>query len=426
MSSAKPAVVVTGISGNLGRTLAKQLHKQERIIGIDRRPFPGKPKDMEIHELDLRKKKTEDIFRRGNIKSVIHMGIMHDPRMSEEEHHSFNVVGTTRILEYCARYGVKKVVVLSSANVYGPSPDNSNFLTEDAPLMAASRFSGVRDLIEVDMLAHGFFWKNPDIQTVILRPVHIVGPTVRNAPSNYLRLEHPITALGFDPMVQLIHEEDVGRALALALQPGVRGLARDLQHEASGALARHDVFTPGTRRLQDPDAVGAVRLGADDLARGRRQALLVGVEHDADVRLRPGPRPRLLVRPQRIQQRGQPALHVVHARAPRAALIVDAKRALLGRARREYRVVVAHEEEALGPGAGLVADQVIAEAVVDDTAHTEAEALEPLDQDGAHAVDVQHVVGAAVVVHQAGEKLDLLVAPAVEAVQEVAHRRMIT
>lgn len=224
-TSTKPAIVVTGISGNLGRTLAKLLHTHERIIGIDRRPFVGRPKDIEMHQLDLRKKKAEDVFRKNDIRAVIHMGIMHDPRMSEEEHHSFNVVGTTRLLEYCAKYGVKKVVVLSSANVYGPSPDNSNFLTEEAPLMAASRFSGVRDLIEVDMLAHGFFWKHPNIQTVILRPVHIVGPTIKNAPSNYLRLRYPWVLAGFDPMVQLIHVEDVARAMVeAALRPEPKGV----------------------------------------------------------------------------------------------------------------------------------------------------------------------------------------------------------
>lgn len=224
-SDSRPAVVITGISGNLGRTLARLLHTRERIIGIDRRPFVGKPKDIEMHQLDLRKKKAEDVFRKNETKAVIHMGIMHDPRMSEEEHHSFNVVGTTRILEYCARYGVKRLVVLSSANVYGPSPDNSNFLTEEAPLMAASRFSGVRDLIEVDMLAHGFFWKHPGIQTVILRPVHIVGPTIKNAPSTYLRLRHPWMLAGFDPMLQLIHVEDVARALMeAALRPEPRGV----------------------------------------------------------------------------------------------------------------------------------------------------------------------------------------------------------
>src|SRR5215813_2959197 len=220
----RPAVVVTGISGNLGRTLARLLHRHERIIGIDRRPFEGKPKDVEMFQLDLRGRRAEDVFRRNEIRAVIHMGIMHDPRMNEEEHHSFNVVGTTRILGYAARYGVKKVVMLSSANVYGPSPDNSNFLTEDAPLMGASRFSGVRDLIEVDMMTHSFFWRHPQIETVILRPVHIVGPTIRNAPSNYLRLERPWVVAGFDPMIQLIHVEDVCRAMETALAPGLKGV----------------------------------------------------------------------------------------------------------------------------------------------------------------------------------------------------------
>jgi len=223
-AESRQVVVVTGISGNLGRTLTKLLHRTERIVGLDRRPFPGAPKDVELFQLDLRKKKAEDVFRIHEVKAVIHMGIMHDPRMSSEEHHSFNVVGTTRVLEAVAKFGVKKVVVLSSANVYGPSPDNSNFLSEDAPLMAASRFSGVRDLIEVDMLAHGFFWRHPDIETVILRPVHILGPSIRNAPSNYLRLRHPWVLAGFDPMLQLIHQEDAARAMVEALRPGLKGV----------------------------------------------------------------------------------------------------------------------------------------------------------------------------------------------------------
>lgn len=222
--SGEGVVVVTGISGNLGRVVAKLLHRTERVAGIDRRPFIGKPKDVEHFQIDLRKKKTEDVFRKLPVKAIVHMGIMHDPRMSAEDHHNFNVLGTTRVLECAAKYGVKKLVVLSSANVYGPSPDNSNFLSEEAPLMAASRFPSVRDLIEVDMLAHGFFWRQPSVETVVLRPVHIVGPTIKNAPSNYLRLKRPMTLMGFDPMVQLIHMQDVGAALAAALRPGLKGV----------------------------------------------------------------------------------------------------------------------------------------------------------------------------------------------------------
>lgn len=224
LAGAPATVLVTGISGNLGRALAKLLHTEARVVGVDRRPFAGRPKDIAHYQVDIRKAKVEEAFRRHRIEALIHLGIMHDPRMPRSEAHSFNVIGTHKILDMCVRHGVRKVVVLSSANVYGPRPDNSNFLLEEAPLMAAERFSEMRDLIELDMYAQSFVWKHPQVETVILRPVNIVGPTVRNAPSNYLRLARPITVLGFDPVVQLIHEEDVCRALALALRPALRGV----------------------------------------------------------------------------------------------------------------------------------------------------------------------------------------------------------
>jgi UDP-glucose 4-epimerase len=221
---ARDAVLVTGISGNLGRVLARLLHKTDRVIGVDRREFPGAPKDLEVHNLDIRKRKVEDLFRRGDIQAMIHMAIIHDPRLPQHEHHSFNVLGTKALLEYAARYGVRKVVVLSSATVYGPQPGNDNFLTEESPLLGSQRFPNIRDLVEVDMYAQQYMWKHPEVETIILRPVHIVGPSVRNAPSTYLRLPRPWTLAGFDPMVQLIHEEDVARAVALSVRPGVRGV----------------------------------------------------------------------------------------------------------------------------------------------------------------------------------------------------------
>jgi UDP-glucose 4-epimerase len=221
---ARDAVLVTGISGNLGRALARLLHKTDRVIGIDRRQFPGAPKDLEVHHLDIRKRKAEDLFRRGDVQAMIHMAIVRDPRLPQHEHHSFNVLGTKAVLSHAAKYGVRKVVVLSSAFVYGPQPGNDNFLTEESPLLGSQRFPEIRDLVEVDMYAQQYIWKHPEVETVILRPVHIVGPTVKNAPSIYLRLPRPWMLAGFDPMVQLIHEDDVARALALALRPGVRGI----------------------------------------------------------------------------------------------------------------------------------------------------------------------------------------------------------
>lgn len=223
VDNAQGAVLVTGICGRLGRLVARVLHRDDRVVGIDRRAFVGKPKDIVHHQFDVRRKKTRDIFRAGGIRAVVHLGVMHDPRASDKEHHSWNVVGFQKVLDYLEEFEIPKLVVLSSANVYGPTPDNPQFLTEEAPLLGAQSFSAIRDLVEVDMLAQSFFWRNPRTETVILRPCHIVGG-VRNAPSNYLRLDRPVTLMGYDPMIQIIHERDVVSAIALALRPGIRGI----------------------------------------------------------------------------------------------------------------------------------------------------------------------------------------------------------
>jgi UDP-glucose 4-epimerase len=220
---AQRPVLITGICGRLGRRLARRLHRERTVIGIDRRDFEGRPKDIAHHQIDIRRKKTQDIFRQERLGAVVHLGIMHDPRVSQMEHHSWNVAGFQRLLEYVAQYDVPKLIVLSSANVYGPRPDNPQFLTEDAPLLGGAAFSDIRDLIEVDMLAQSFFWKRPETETVILRPVHILG-SVRNAPSNYLRLPIIPMLMGFDPMVQVIHQDDVVSAVVHALTPGLRGI----------------------------------------------------------------------------------------------------------------------------------------------------------------------------------------------------------
>jgi UDP-glucose 4-epimerase len=219
----KQRIVLTGIGGRLGRAVARRLHRQHEIVGVDRRSVKTMPKDILLEKVDIRRRKFEDIFRREQIDAVIHLNIMHDPRTSSQEHHDFNLVGTKRIFELCAEHRVGKIIVLSSANVYGPDPKNTQFLTEDAPLMGGQHFGAIRDLIALDMCCSTFFWRHPVIETVILRPVHIVG-NVSNAPSRFLRLKRPMTLLGFDPMLQLIHVDDVVTAIERALTPGIRGI----------------------------------------------------------------------------------------------------------------------------------------------------------------------------------------------------------
>ncbi len=225
MARRKSLVVVTGVGGRLGQLLARRLHRQEdmEVAGIDRRAFPRKPADVEHFRIDIRRKAAEDLFRTRQVDVIFHLGLMHDPRQGSGEHHTWNIRGTQQILEFAHRYGVPKVVILSTGDVYGPAGDNPAFITEDAPLLGAQRFAALRDLIAVDMTAQSWFWKHPEIETVVLRPAHILGAT-HNAVSNYLRLPRPPVLMGFDPMMQVIHEEDVVAALLAAATPGIRGV----------------------------------------------------------------------------------------------------------------------------------------------------------------------------------------------------------
>jgi UDP-glucose 4-epimerase len=217
------SVVVTGADGRLGRRLVRALHRTRRVIALDRRASLEFPADVEYHAVDLTSKRVRELLKDPSISALVHLGVMHNPRSDPERHHAWNVLSLRRLLDCVEQFGIGKLVLLSSANVYGPRPDNAQLLPEDAPLLAGGRFSEIRDLVELDLAAQGFFWRNSATETVILRPAHILG-TVRNAPSNYLRMKHVPTLLGFDPMMQVVHQDDVVRAIACALAPGARGM----------------------------------------------------------------------------------------------------------------------------------------------------------------------------------------------------------
>ncbi len=152
---------------------------------------------------------------------MIHLTPYHGRFKESDKDEPFTsaVENFSRLLEYCDHYHVKKLVLVSSADVYGARSGNPQFLTEEAPLLA----SWPASLRDTDIMAGSFFWKRPDIETVILRPAHIAGDSV-DIMSRYLRMSPCPKLMGYDPMVQLVHEEDVVDAIKLALMPDRRGV----------------------------------------------------------------------------------------------------------------------------------------------------------------------------------------------------------
>jgi UDP-glucose 4-epimerase len=261
-------VVVSGIAGAVGRRLTRALHRHCRVLGLDHRAFPDRPKDVEHREVDIRRKRAREVFRGADVRAVVHLGVLHDSHDRASDLHARNLLGFQQLLDFVRQYRVPKVVLVSSANVYGPRSDNPQFLTEEAPLLGAAASEHARDLVSVDMVAQSFFWQHADTETVILRPAHVLG-TVENAPSNYLRLAVVPTLLGFDPMMQVVHQDDVVRAILLSLRPGVRGIF-NLAGPPPAALSR---VLKLLERKTLPVPHTLARLGAERLWRWRMSSV---------------------------------------------------------------------------------------------------------------------------------------------------------
>src|SRR3989338_87062 len=238
-SNSQERVLLTGISGALGQMIAHRLADSFRVIGVDERPFPKKPAQVEVLNLDLRRKSAFVALKKKAPQSIIHIGVIRNPLKHHDNSNAyhFNLETTTQLLKLAEELEVRKFIFLSSANLYGPSARSSGFLQEDAALHGSDRSPEIRDLVALDMMIQSFFWKMPKIETVILRPVHIVGAELNNAPSRYFKLKHIPTLLGYDPMIQLVHACDVTQAIKLSLKHNTRGIF-NIVGESQAPLSR--------------------------------------------------------------------------------------------------------------------------------------------------------------------------------------------
>jgi len=82
----------------------------------------------------------------------------------------------------------------------------------------------VKDKVEVEEQFLNFQKKHPAKVVTVLRPATILGPTVNNFKTHFFQNPLVPTAMGFDPLVQFVHESDVIRAFIKVLEkdhPGI-------------------------------------------------------------------------------------------------------------------------------------------------------------------------------------------------------------
>lgn len=219
-------IVVTGISGKLGRMVARRLVVDDHeVYGIDVRPWPDAPSGVEIACVDLRKRPAEDVFRTRKPHAVIHMAtVSHLTTRDIEQRYRINLGGTRKVFDYCHQYDVEQIVFVGRHTYYGAAPDTHLYHTEEDPPLAVSTFPELADLVGADLYAGSALWRFPKLATSVLRICYSLGPSRQGTLASYLRGPRVPIVLGFDPLYQFMHEEDIARAICSALEAKLAGV----------------------------------------------------------------------------------------------------------------------------------------------------------------------------------------------------------
>ncbi|HEY0883277.1 MAG TPA: NAD-dependent epimerase/dehydratase family protein, partial [Archangium sp.] len=218
-------VLIVGISGALARQVALQLREAgHTVLGLDRRPWWDAPKDLAVHEVDIRKRAAEDVFRRERPDCVVHMATVNALSSSGEERARINMGGTRAVFEHSVAHGVKHVVFVGRHTYYGASADSVLYHTENEPPNGIGNFPELADLVAADLYAANMLWREPALTTTVLRLVYTLGPSKTGTLSSFLRGKRVPMVLGFDPLFQFLEEDDAARAITLAVEKKPRGI----------------------------------------------------------------------------------------------------------------------------------------------------------------------------------------------------------
>src|SRR3954451_23028760 len=133
--STSPVVAVTGAADGIGRALLARLADSgdvKKIIALDdhRGDVPG----VTWRVVDIRDPQLTN--RISDVDVIVHLDMDLSPDTDHRERRAYNVRGAQTVITAAAAVRVRRVIVMTSAMVYGAQADNTVPLPEDAPLAA--------------------------------------------------------------------------------------------------------------------------------------------------------------------------------------------------------------------------------------------------------------------------------------------------
>lgn len=229
-------VGVTGATGDLGRLLLPRLAadpRVARVIALDI-AAPQPIEKVEFRKVDLTRPGTENELRQvleeTGVDALYHLAFISSRVRSAAFAHELEVIGSLHVLAAAGALGLKRLIFPSLTALYGARPNAPALITESAPLAGCPGSRFVDDKVEVEAQLKQFSTRHPGTEVVVLRFAPIVGPTSNNPITRWLKPRVVPTLMGFDPLWQVLHEDDAADALQAALfceQSGAFNVAAD-------------------------------------------------------------------------------------------------------------------------------------------------------------------------------------------------------
>jgi len=219
-------LAITGSSGLYGRAMIAELRRATpgaRVLGIDLRPADGD---------------APDAFWCGSIidagfaaavaafapDTIVHLAFAVQPGRDAAAMRAANIAGTQAVLDVAARLAPSRLLVASSATVYGAWPDNPPACDESAAIRPLPGYYYSAHKGVVERMVGEFAAVRPEIAVSLTRPAIVCGRGVRNFLTDYF-LGVPFLGLpdGRDTPLQFVHPDDLARATLAILAASARG-----------------------------------------------------------------------------------------------------------------------------------------------------------------------------------------------------------
>ena len=289
MGNGPPSIIVTGISGNLGRRLLPML-AGFRVVGVDFRS-PATDLSVQFEQMDLAEESSclqfIQLLRDVRPVAVVHLAFVMDAVrtgfLDRERIWKVNVAGTARVMEAVTEANrdwpmVEKFIFLSSVSAYGPGL--SKAATEETPLAAHTYAYGVQKM-EADRVVQQRAPSLRGCSVYVLRPHIFAGASVENyfmeafrgipggSSPRAARMREKGTRLPcmlpsgkqyLQNRVQFVHIDDVARLIAFILKKNepeaqrltilnVAGRGQPLSYEDCIAMAKAKLVRVPSEKL---------------------------------------------------------------------------------------------------------------------------------------------------------------------------------